>query len=52
MAVNKTIRDALWDIELRLRAAGQLSNDANIAAAVTKANYTGVLKSIVKGYLS
>lgn len=52
MAVNKTVRDALWDMELRLRAAGQTSNDANIAAAMTKADYTAVLKDVVKGYLA
>ena len=48
--INKTLRDVLWDIELRLRAAGQLSADPDIAAAATKPDYAGVLKNIVKGY--
>ena len=48
--INKALRDVLWDIELRLRAAGQLSADPDIAAAATKAAYAGVLKNIVKGY--
>lgn len=51
MAVNKTVRDALWDMELRLRAAGQMSNDADIVAATTRAEYTTVLRDVVKGYL-
>ena len=48
--LNKALRDIFWDIEVRLRAAGQASGNPDIAAAATKAAYAGVLKNIVKGY--
>lgn len=50
-AADKTIRDALWDMELRLRALGSASASPDIADAMTKADYTVVLKDAVKGYL-
>jgi len=51
MAINKTLRDLLLDIEQRLRAAGQNSALPDIAAATNKAEYTTALKEIVKSYL-
>ncbi|MDH3230472.1 MAG: hypothetical protein OEN55_11830 [Alphaproteobacteria bacterium] len=48
--VNKTLRDVLWDIELRLRGLNAVSADAGIAAADTRAAYTQELKKAVEGY--
>ena len=48
--INKALRDIFWDIEERLRLAGQVSGNPDIAAAGTKNAYAGVLKALVKGY--
>lgn len=50
-AIHKVVRDALWDIELRLRAAGQASAAPDIAAAVDKTEYTAALVARVKAEL-
>lgn len=50
-AENVVLRDILWDQELRLRAAGQPSAEADILAATTKGEYTQVLKVRVKAKL-
>ena len=46
--VNVVLRDVLWDAELRLRAAGQVSGEADIEAATSKTDYTQALKARVK----
>jgi len=46
--INKVLRDLLWDLEQRLRAAGQDSTHADVAAAGAKNDYTAVLKDRVK----
>ncbi len=48
--INKTIRDLLMDIEVRLRAAGQTSSIPDIAAASNKSEYQTALKEILKIY--
>lgn len=50
-AENVVTRDILWDQELRLRAAGQASAEADLAAAATKGAYTQALKARVKSKL-
>ena len=49
--VTVVLRDILWDIELRLRAAGQTSAESDIAAAADKTAYTQALKTRVKAKL-
>lgn len=49
--INKVLRDLLWDLEQRLRAAGQDSTLPDVAAAATQGDYTGVLKDRVKSKL-
>lgn len=46
--INKLLRDLCWDIEQRLRAAGQDSSLTDVAAAATKADYTAALKDRIK----
>ena len=48
--VNRTLVDLLWDLEQRMRAAGQTSSIPEIAAAADKATYKVEGKNIVKGY--
>lgn len=50
--VNKLLRDLLWDLEQRLRAAGQVTSDnPDITAATTKDDYTAALKTGLKARL-
>lgn len=50
-AIHRVVRDALWDIELRLRAAGQASAAPDIAAVADKNAYTAALVARVKAEL-
>ncbi len=51
MAINKALRNLLFDIESRLRAVGQTSTLVNIAAAGNQAEYRAALKDIVESHL-
>lgn len=50
--LNKTLRDVLWDLEERARAAGQPSSIAEIAAVSdgNRSGYTQELRKIHEGY--